>query len=96
MKRILFLAIIFFIVPNAFATLPPSHQNMEDLDVMVRYIKEHRDVAATLESIDLSEYTIYYGPGCKAVFGRKPLDRPKGMPGPAPSLEFKESDCSME
>lgn len=96
MKKMILLSILFFTAQYAFAALPPQYQNIRDLDVMVEYIKEHPDVAATLESINLSEYTIYYGNGCKAIFKRKSTIKPAGWVGPAAPLEFKESNCSPE
>jgi hypothetical protein len=95
MKRIIFLSIFLVIVQYAFAALPPRYQNIKDLDVMVDYIKEHPEVASTLKSIDFLEYTIYFGNGCKAVFGRKLTEKPPGWTGPADPLEFKESNCSI-
>ncbi|VFQ47425.1 hypothetical protein MSL71_51250 [Desulfoluna butyratoxydans] len=78
----------------AVAALPPQYQNMKDLDVMMDYIKKHPEVAATVTSIDLETYTVYYGQGCKAVFGRKETTKPKGFVGPADPLEFKKQSCS--
>ena len=95
MKRIIFLSIILVIVQYAFAALPPRYQNIKDLDVMVDYIKEHPEVASTLKSIDFLEYTIYFGNGCKVVFGRKLTTKPTGWVGPADPLEFKKSNCPI-
>jgi len=96
MKRILFFSIILVIVQPAFAALPPRYQNIKDLNVMVDYIKGHPNVASTLKSIDFLEYTIYFGNGCKAVFGRKSTTKPSGWVGPAAPLEFKESNCPIK
>lgn len=96
MKRIIFLSIMLGIIQNASAALPPQYQNIKDLDVMVDYIKEHPGVASSLESIDFSGYTIYFGNGCKAVFGRKSTPKPPGWVGPADPLEFKESNCPIK
>lgn len=96
MKRIMFLSIFLLMAQSAFAALPPQYQNVKDLDVMVNYIKKHQEVASTLKSIDLSNYTVYFGDGCKAVFGRKSTTKPAGWVGPADPLEFKYSNCSMK
>lgn len=96
MKRIIFLSIILITAQYAIAALPPRYQNIIDLDVMVDYIKKHPEVASTLESIDFSEYTIYFGNGCKAVFRRKSPIKPPGWVGPAGPLEFKKSSCTEE
>ncbi len=92
MKRIISLLIALFTVNYALAALPPQYQNVNDLDVMVDYIKKHPEVASTLKSIELIEYTIYYGDGCKVVFNRKPSTKP----GPAAPLEFRESNCVIK
>ena len=94
MKKIIFLSILLLAAQYAFAALPPQYQNIRDLDVMVDYIKEHPEVASTLESIDFTEYAIHYGNGCKAIFKRKTTVRPPGWVGPAEPLEFKELNCS--
>jgi len=89
--------LIFFLIGQyAIAALPPRYQSIEDLDVLVDYIKKHPEVASTLESIDFLEYTIYFGNGCKVVFGRKSTTKPPGWVGPADPLEFKKSNCFAE
>lgn len=95
MKRILFLSLFIVMIQPSFAALPPQYQNGKDLDVMVDYIKEHPEVASTLKSIDLSKYTIYFGDGCEAVFGRKSTIKLPGWVGPADPLEFKELNCPV-
>ena len=96
MMRIIFLSIILLISQYAIAALPPQSQNINDLDVMVEYIKDHPEIASSLKSINLSEYTIYFDHDCKAVFGRKSTVKPSGWVGPADPLEFKRSSCIIE
>jgi hypothetical protein len=96
MKKIIFLSIFLLIAQYAIAALPPRYQNIKDLSVMVDYIKEHPEIASSLKSIDFSEYAIYFGNDCKAVFGRKSTIKPPGWVGPADLLEFKESNCSVK
>ena len=96
MNRIVFLLIVIVSIQTAMAALPPRYQNMKDLDVMVEYIKEHPTIASTLKSIDLQKYTVYFGNGCKAVFGRKTTIKPREWVGPADPLEFKYSNCSRD
>lgn len=96
MKKIIVLLIILSFVQYAIAALPPRDQNINDLDVMVDYIKGHPEISSTLESIDFSEYTIYFDNGCKAVFGRKSTVKPSGWVGPSDPLEFKKSHCPVE
>ncbi|SCX90716.1 hypothetical protein [Desulfoluna spongiiphila] len=94
MRVISLLWVVLLWASFAMAALPPQHQNMEDLEVMMDYIKTHPEVAAKVTSIDLKEYTVYYGNGCKAIFGRKKTVKPKGLVGPADPLEFKKRSCS--
>ncbi|MEA3411077.1 MAG: hypothetical protein U9R74_06000 [Pseudomonadota bacterium] len=93
--KILFLTMMLF-MQGASAALPPQHQNMKDLDVMVNFVRARPEVSSTLHSIDLSGYTIHYGNGCKAVFVRKSLDRPQGLVGPAGPLEFSHAGCESD
>ena len=95
MKRAFLLLIVFVCVQSAGAALPPQYQNVKDLDVMVEFIEAHPTVASTLKSIDLQEYTVYFGNGCKAVFGRKRRVKPPGWVGPAAPLEFKHCNCPV-
>ncbi|MGE4403757.1 MAG: hypothetical protein AB7F61_19105 [Desulfobulbus sp.] len=96
MKKFLFLSTILLIAQYSFAALPPQYQNIKDIDIMVDYIKKNEEVASTLESIDFLQYVIYYGNGCKAVFGRKSTLKPLGWVGPAEQLEFKKIICPVE
>ncbi len=95
MRRVIVLSIVFTIVQCAAAALPPRYQNIKDLDVMVDFIKAHPKVASGLRSIDMVEYTVYFGSGCKAVFGRKTTPKPPGWAGPADPLEFKKATCPV-
>lgn len=96
MKKVVFLVSIMLItVQYANAALAPQYQNVKDLECMVCFIKQHPKVASTLESIDVTEYTVYFDNGCRAVFGRKVIEKPENWVGPADPLEFKESDCEV-
>ncbi len=79
-----------------FAALPPEHQNIKDLDVMVEFVKTHPKVAATIRKISVVDRKVYFGAGCKAVFVRKPSAHPAGWAGPAAPLVFKRSTCLLD
>ena len=78
-----------------FAALPPQHQNIKDLAVMVDFVKSHPKVAATIRKISVVERKVYFGAGCKAVFVRKASTKPAGGVGPAEPLVFKRSTCPI-
>lgn len=78
------------------AALPPDVQNTEDLDVMVEFVHKHPRVAASLRSIDVHGYSVHFGDGCVAHFGRKLRIRPPGWVGPAAPLEFKRATCEID
>lgn len=79
-----------------FADLPPQHQNIKDLDVMVEFVKTHPKVAATIRKISVVDRKVYFGAGCKAVFVRKSSAHPAGWVGPAEPLVFKRSTCLLD
>lgn len=87
--------VLFLYAQVACAALPPRYQNTRDLDVIVAFIKKHAKVSATLEQIDLQNYAIYFGHGCKVIFGRRVSIKPLGWVGPADPLEFKSSNCDI-
>jgi len=78
-----------------FAALPPEHQNMKDLNVMVDFVKSHPKVAATIREISVVDRKVYFGAGCKAIFVRKASAKPAGWVGPAEPLVFKRSTCPV-
>jgi len=79
-----------------FAALPPQHQNMKDLAVMVEFVKSHPKVAATIREISVVDRTIKFGAGCKVTFVRKEHAKPDGFVGPAAPLVFKRSTCPLD
>ena len=92
MKRLA--AVLFMALScNALGALPPSAQNIEDLEVMVSFVKQHRRIAAQLKRIDVEQHTVYFGSTCRALFQRKLVTRPQGWVGPAAPLQFKAIDC---
>ena len=95
MKKIILVLIVLFIALPAQAALAPEYQNPKDLEVMVRFVKEHPRVLSSLQSIDFENHTVNFAPYCKAKFGRKKIFRPSGWAGPAAPLEFKESNCDV-
>ena len=95
MRKIILALIVLVIALPAQAALAPEYQNPKDLEVMVRFIKGHPRVLSSLQSIDFENYTVNFAPHCKAEFGRKNIFRLWGRPGPAPPLEFKESNCDV-
>jgi len=94
MKKIVLISLVN--VVTLFAALPPQHQNMKDLTVMVDFVKSHPKVAATIRKISVVDRTVYFGAGCKAIFKRKASIRPSGMVGPAEPLVLKRSTCSLD
>jgi hypothetical protein len=94
-KPIVGLLSIFFVQPTHSA-LAPQYQNINDLDVMVNFVKAHPVVAESLRRIDLGDYVIFFGDGCKARFARKHVERPAGWAGPSEPLELKESNCPVD
>ena len=94
--RYLFLVVLALIGSIAFAALPPRYQNEKDLDVMVRFVKDHPRVLSALDFIDFKSFTIYYRPHCRAIFERKEMLRAPGWVGPAAPLEFEKSTCPID
>ena len=78
------------------AALPPQHQNIKDLAVMVDFVKSHPKVAATIREISVVDRKVYFGAGCKAIFVRKASLKPSGWVGPAEPLVFKRSTCPLD
>lgn len=95
MKKIIVSLFILFLSEFSFAALHPKYQNMEDLDVMVEFVKNNEKVMSTLTSIDLENFVVYFDIDCKAVFDRKVSAKPRGWVGPADPLEFKMSTCRL-
>jgi hypothetical protein len=79
-----------------YAALSPQYQNTKDFDVIVNFIKQHKQVLSTLESIDFKDYSVHYGNGCVATFERKDIPKPQGRVGPADPLEFRKSTCPID
>ncbi len=97
MKKIVFMWVVFLMTTFVFvgtapAALSSANQNIRDLDVMVRFIWDHKFIAYRLRSISLDERTIYYGENYKVVFARGKRTLPPGAVGPAPALEFKSTN----
>ena len=95
MKKII-ASLLFILFPQcSIAALPPKYQNEKDLDVMIRFVKEHQQVMSTLKSIDFKKFMVYFGDDCKASFRRERTPKPEGWVGPADPLVFKSSTCSL-
>ncbi|MBT5229711.1 MAG: hypothetical protein HOM11_05485 [Methylococcales bacterium] len=95
MYKLMMLMVSLFALP-VFAALPPQYQNMDDLEVMVGFVKQHERVAGSLRLINLEEYTVYFGDDCKATFHRKHIPKAEGWVGPADPLEFDLSTCPIQ
>ena len=81
----------------ASAALAPNYQNINDLEVMLQFLRQNSYVAATVASLDLRQYVILFGKDCQAVFEREPRDASRpAMPGPQAPLVFKSSNCSLK
>ncbi len=96
MKKRLAIFLLVLTSQTAYAALPPQYQNMDDLDVMVNFIRQHERVAAELVSIELRSYTVHYGKDCKAEFKRDYVPKPDGWVGPADPLIFDKSNCPVD
>jgi len=94
-KHVIFLYLLFVSV-NAFAALPPRVQNQKDMDVMQAFIKSHKKVSSTFQSINTYAKEVYFGKECVAKFGRKKVFHLPGWVGPASALEFKSSNCKID
>lgn len=92
MRCLLLLTILAAMTGCAVAALPPVHQNPKDLAVMVSFVQRHPVMMQSLRIIDLEKKIVLFGGNCEARFGRvsAPL-----MPGPAPALEYKSSNCPV-
>ncbi len=91
LKHGAFLATALLPCPGS-AALAPVYQNPKDLSVMVAFVLKHPTVVQTLRSIDFEQKTVHFGQDCVARFGRA---QAPPMPGPAPLLEFKSSNCPV-
>ena len=94
MKDLIILLLI--VTTSSLAALPPKYQNEKDLNVMVKFIKEHPKVISTLKQLDFKSKVIYFSDDCSAVFGRKHKSKPKDWVGPADPLEYKKSNCEID
>ncbi len=79
-----------------YAALPPRAQNERDLDVLIGFIKSHELVMETVELIDFEHYTIFYRKGCKVIFEREAVIRPKGWVGPEAPLKYQGATCEID
>lgn len=75
------------------AALPPQHQNSNDLEAMLSYVKASPKIMSSLQAIDLISHTVFYGEGCTAVFERLVIEKPAGWVGPADPLVIKDDGC---
>lgn len=102
LNRVRVAAILVAIILTGFsgiggAALPPRVQSINDLDVMVAFVRAHPRVAGSLVSIDMVNKVVHFRPDCRAQFARKEkLPGIGPIPGPAPVLEFKQSNCSLK
>lgn len=90
------LSVTLALLASAHAALPPYAQNQRDLEVMLDFIKQYRQVGDSLNSISLDDYTVRFADTCIAQFERRKNTMPPGWVGPSPGLEFKSSSCELE
>ena len=95
MKKITVILFVFLLSIESFAALPPQYQNAKDFNVIIEFVKNNRQVIATLKSIDFENFVVHYGNDCKALFAREVTPKPAGMVGPADPLAFQSSTCSL-
>ncbi|MEA3491546.1 MAG: hypothetical protein U9R27_06565 [Campylobacterota bacterium] len=94
MKKIISIMLLLS-MQTAFAALSPKHQNMNDLNVMVSFVKKHDRVISSLKSIDLRRKVVHFGNGCQAIFERKRIRIRPGSVGPAAPLVFVHATCDI-
>lgn len=80
----------------ASAAMAPQYRNLDDLEVMLGFLRAHAHVAATVVGLDVSASVIHFGKGCRVVFGREPPDASKPpMPGASARLAFRSATCPL-
>ena len=93
-KRVgLLISTAVFAVSTVQAALPPQHQNANDLNALLSYVKASPAIMSQLQAIDLISKTVFYGDGCTAVFERLVIEKPEGWVGPADPLVIKKDSC---
>jgi hypothetical protein len=85
---------LLLLINASHGAMAPWVVNMSALDTMGKFIRQHQRVAATLESIDMTEHTIYFDGGCKAIFAY-PKRSLFGDNKNAFDLTFQESTCPL-
>lgn len=85
---------LLMLMSASHGAIAPGVLNMSALDTMGKFIRQHQRVAATLESIDMTEHTIYFDGGCKAIFAY-PKRSLFGDNKNAFDLMFQESTCPL-
>lgn len=93
--KLVMMSSILATIAVAQAALPPYAQNRRDLEVMIDFINQHREVGDMLNSISMDDYTVRYAETCIVQFQRKKSTMPRGWVGPSPDLEFKSSSCDL-
>ncbi|VXD00233.1 conserved exported hypothetical protein [Pseudomonas sp. 9AZ] len=80
----------------AIAALAPDTQKLTDLEVMVDFARQHREVAARLRFIDVEKSVIAWTEGCEAHFSRPTVMHFPDWAGPQPRLKYDRSNCELE
>ncbi len=73
------------------SALPPRYQNVNNLETMTKFIKQHPKVASFLEAVNVRDATIRFGSDCKVIFEYQNT----GLLGSYP-LVFKSSNCPID
>jgi len=97
-KILVFICLLFS--QQLSAALAPNVQDNKDLKVMKNFVKAHAIVKASLKSIDLRTYTIFFADDCEVKFTRvknyTDEEAARGWVGPAGPLVFDSSTCDLE
>lgn len=80
----------------ASAALAPNAQRLIDLEVMVDFARQHREVATRLRFIDVEKAVVAWAEGCEAHFSRPVVMHLPGWAGPQPRLKYDRSNCELE
>ena len=82
------------------AALAPAVQDNKDAKTMKQFVKAHEIIEASLRSIDLQTYTIYFADDCEVKFTRvknyTDKEEARGWVGSAGPLVFESSTCDLE
>lgn len=74
---------------QSFSAMAPSVVTLRDLNVFVKFLEEHQEIADTLEVIDIKNHSMFFDGGCRANFERKTSWSLFSGPGSQAEIMFK-------